>query len=84
MEKPANIREINLEYIIAYVQAEGQAAVEWLKELAAREMPPNKKGKPRKITFIEIRQEFVKRYLPDLAPKPITKEPSMYERIAKL
>lgn len=84
MEKPNNIKEINLEYIIAYVQNKGKWAVEWLKELVNKEMPPNKNGKPRKITFIEIRQEFVRRYMPELAPQAKEKKPSMYDRIADL
>lgn len=84
MEKPNNIKEIDLNYIIAYVVNEGKWAVEWLKELANKEMPPNKNGKPRKITFIEIRQEFVRRYMPELAPPAKEKKPSMYERINSL
>lgn len=84
MEKPTNIKEINLDYIIAYVQNEGQWAVQWLKELVNKEMPPNKSGKPRKITFIEIRQEFVRRYMPELAPPAKEKKPSMYDRINDL
>jgi len=84
MEKPTNIKAINLDYVIEYVQNEGKWAIEWLKELANKEMPPNKKGKPRKITFIEIRQEFVKRYMPELLPKPREPKPTMFDKIAKL
>lgn len=84
MEKPNNIKEIDLEYIIGYVQNEGNWAVEWLKEIANKEMPPNKSGKPRKITFIEIRNEFVKHFMPELLPPPKEKKPSMYDRINNL
>jgi hypothetical protein len=66
------------------VQSEGQGAVDWLKELAEREMPPDKNGRRRKITFIEIRQEFARRYIPEFAPKPKPKTPTMYERIGNL
>lgn len=84
MEKPSNIKEINLEYIISYVQNEGNWAIEWLKEVVNREMPPNKKGKPRKVTFIEIRNEFVRRFMPELMPPAKEKKPSMYDRINDL
>lgn len=69
METPKNIREINFDYIIEYVQAQGPEAVQWLKDLAAKPVPPDKNGKERKISFIEIRKEFVIRFFPELAPK---------------
>ena len=84
MEKPNDIKEIKLEYIINYVKNEGEWAVKWLKEIANKEMPPNKSGKPRQITFIEIRNEFVRRFMPELAPQPKEKKPSMYDRINDL
>ena len=84
MEKPNNIKEIKLDYIIFHVQSEGDWAVQWLKELVNREMPPNKNGRPRKITFIEIRGEFVKRFMPELAPQAREKKPSMFEIINNL
>ena len=84
MEKPNDIKEINLDYIIEYVRNEGEWAVAWLKEVVNKEMPPNKKGNPRKVTFIEIRNEFVKRFMPELAPPTKEKKPSMYDRINNL
>ncbi|MCD7947746.1 MAG: hypothetical protein LUG13_05545 [Oscillospiraceae bacterium] len=84
MEKPNDIKEIKLDYIISYVQDKGQWAVDWLKELVNKEMPPNKNGKPRKITFIEIRNEFVKQFMPELLPPPKKKEPSMFDKINNL
>lgn len=81
MEKPNDIKEINLDYIIEYVKTQDKWAIEWLKGVANKEMPPNKSGNPRQITFIEIRNEFVKQFMPELAPQPKEKKPSMYARI---
>ena len=84
MEKPTDIKEINSDYIIEYVKTQDKWAVEWLKGLVNKEMPPNKNGKPRKITFIEIRNEFVKQFMPELMPPPKEKKPSMFDRINDL
>jgi hypothetical protein len=84
MEKPSNIKEIKVDYVIDYCKEQGQWAVEWLKELANKEVPPNKNGKDRKITFIEIRQEFVKRFMPEMLPQAREKKPSMFDVINNL
>ena len=84
MEKPNNIKEIDLKYIIDYVQHQGQYDTQWLKDTAKKEMPPDKNGNPRKITFFELRNDFVKKYMPELLPKPKPKEPTMYELIDAL
>lgn len=38
----------------------------------------------RKITFIQIKTEFVNKFMPDLAPKAKAKKKSMYDLIAEL
>lgn len=84
MKEITDIKEITFDYIVDYVKEKGKADIQWLKELAAKPVPPNKNGKERKISFIEIRKEFVIKYMPDLAPQPKEKKPSMYDRIADL
>ena len=69
--------------------------VKWLKQISATEYPVltkdgepvlNKKGKPktRKITFIEIKLAFAKKFMPDIIPVALPKDPTMFEKIAKL
>jgi len=84
MEKPKNVKAVNFEYIVDYVKQQGNADVQWLKETATKKMPPDKNGKERKITFIELRNEFVRKYMPELMPPAKPKKPSMYEIIDNL
>lgn len=58
-------------------------AVDWLKETAAKTYK-TEDGKERRISFIELKLEFVKKFMPEIAPKAQAKKPSMYELIAKL
>ena len=76
------INEIKLDDIIDY--CEKHKEVEWLKSVALQEGLTNKNGKPRKTSFIEVRNEFCRKFFPDLAPKPRKKQISMYDRIANL
>jgi hypothetical protein len=84
MDKPTNIKEINQKYIGEYVSEQGQAAIDWLNELLEKEVPANKKGERRQISFIEVRNEFVRKYMPEIMPKAKPKEPSMKEYFASL
>ena len=107
LDTPSNIKEINLDYIIAYVKEQGGEAIEWLKEFANKKITRTVKVKPKKSkkkgkkdeqndgeqqeetiitkpTFIEIRNAFVERYMPELKPKAKPKEPSMYDIINAL
>lgn len=38
----------------------------------------------RPITFIQIKQAFVEKFMPEIAPKAKEKKPSMYELISNL
>ena len=84
MQEINNIKDITFDYIVEYVKGKGTEDVQWLKELAEKPVAPDKNGKERKISFIEIRKEFVIKYIPALAPKPKEKKPTMLERIAAL
>lgn len=84
MVKPTNIKDIDLAYIMDYVSEQGDEAKKWLKDLSHREVKPDKNGRERRISFIEIRKEFAIKYFPELAPKPKEKKPSMYDLIDSL
>jgi len=81
---PENIKQIDFTYIVDYVQDVGMEAIEWLQDLYQQEVEPNKNGKERKISFIEIRNAFVAKYMPDLMPEPKAKKPQMGEVIMAL
>lgn len=76
------LNDINIDDIIDYCQKNKQVA--WLKSVALKEGLVDKNGKPRKPSFIEIRNAFVREFFPELAPKPQVKKPTMYERIFDL
>ena len=84
MERPATAKDITLEYIMAYCKERGESAVMWLKGIANTQGLTDKNGKERKITFIEIRQAFIKAYMPELVKEPQEKKPSMYELIKNM
>lgn len=84
LKEIANIKEINFDYIEEYVQEKGEKDKQWLVDLWETEVPPDKNGKKRHISFIEIRNAFVDKYMPELKPKAKPKAPTMQDRIAKL
>jgi len=84
MKEIKDIKEINLEFIIGYVKEQGPDAIQWLKELKNKPVPPDKNGRERKMSFIELRKEFAIKYFPELAPKPKEKKLSMWEQIDAL
>ena len=84
MKEINNIKEITFEYIIEYVKDKGPEDIQWLKDLKNKPVPPDKNGRVRKMSFIELRKEFVIRYFPKLAPTPKEKKPSMWEQIDAL
>ena len=63
MEKPESLKAVTLDYMKSYVMKE---------EIDAKD----KDGKDikRKRSFLEIRNDFARRYFPDLAPKGTTKK----------
>lgn len=81
---PQNLNEVTLDYILSYIEGKGAKEIEWLNQLIDTPVAPNKNGRERRISFMEIRKEFTLRYMPDLAPKAQDKKPSMYDRIKAL
>ena len=77
-----DFKKMNLDSIIDWCKANNQVA--WLKAEFAKQIP-NKDGEgTHEITFIELKYNFVKKFMPDLLPKAKAKKPSMKERIAAL
>lgn len=76
-----NYKDMNIDGIIEWCQANNE--VDWLKETAAKTYE-TEDGKKRRISFIELKLEFVKKFMPDIAPKAQPKKISMYDRISKL
>ena len=78
----ASINDITVDIIIAYCQEKGE--VQWLKDCINAQVAPDKNGKNRKKSFIELRKEFVIKFMPEFAPKPAEKKPTMYDIINAL
>ena len=76
-----NYKDMKIEDIINWCVANDQVA--WLKAEAKKTFP-SKDGKTRNITFIELKLAFVKKFMPEIAPKAQAKTPTMYELIANL
>lgn len=76
-----NYKDMRIEDIIAWCQENKQ--VEWLKQAASKTYP-TENGKERRISFIELKLEFVKKFMPEIAPKAQAKKPSMYDLIDSL
>lgn len=76
-----NYKDMRIEDIITWCQENKE--VDWLKEAAAKTYK-TEDGKERRISFIELKLEFVKKFMPSIAPKAQPKKPSMYDLIAKL
>lgn len=74
-------KSMKIEDIMAWCVANKQVA--WLKEEAAKTFP-TADGKERKITFVELKLDFVRKFMPEIAPKAKEKKPTMFELIAAL
>lgn len=70
----------NLDFIIDYCQKHNE--VEWLKACANEPVAPNKNGKERTKSFVELQGEFIAKFFPEEAPKK--KKPTMIVRINSL
>lgn len=79
-----DIKEITFDFILEYVKGQGPDAIQWLKDLKNKPVPPDKNGRERKMSFIELRKEFAIKFCPTLAPKPKEKKPTMWEQIDAL
>lgn len=87
-EEVTDLKQITLPMIKAHVKELGKKDAKWLVDFMKKEV--EKKGKDGKIvkrvpTYIEIRNEFARKYFPDLAPKGTTKKANMIkDTIAEL
>ncbi|MCL2813722.1 MAG: hypothetical protein FWD23_03895 [Oscillospiraceae bacterium] len=84
MKKPAEVKEISFDYIVEFVQEKGAADIAWLKEFVDSQVVDKKSGKIRNISFVEVRNEFAKKYVPEIVRPPKELKPTMKERLAKL
>ena len=84
MKEVNGIKDIDFAFIIEYVKEQGPDAIQWLKDLKNKPVPPDKNGRERKISFIELRKEFVIKYFPQWAPKKKEKKLTMWEQIDAL
>jgi hypothetical protein len=75
-------KTMKIENIIEWCVANKQ--VEWLKAEVAKPFY-NKDGSARKITFVELKINFVRKFMPEIAPKATgEKKPTMFELIDAL
>ena len=84
MKEVNGIKDIDFAFIIEYVKEQGPDAIQWLKDLKNKPVKPDKNGRERKISFIELRKEFVIKYFPQWAPKKKEKKLTMWEQIDAL
>ena len=81
-----NYKSMTVEDIINWCQENNQ--VEWLKNTMKKTtFIFNEEGeilKERKITFIELKLEFTKTFMPEIAPKTKPKKKTMYELVEAL
>ena len=84
MEEITNLKQITFQYIKEYVTEKGETDIQWLLDTFDTEMPPDKNGKQRRITFIELRKAFAIKYMPELIPPPKEKRPTMFDEIEEL
>lgn len=82
MEEVEDIKEITLPLIKKYIMEQGESDIEWLVDILEEKVTvTDKEGKEktRRRSFIEIRNEFARKYRPDLAPKGTTKKASVID-----
>ena len=84
METPRNINDIDGDFVEAYCREQGQEVTAYVNSLYDQPPKPDKNGAERDISFIEIRNEFARKYFPDLAPKAKTKPKTLKQRLADL
>ena len=76
MEKPNGIKEITIDYIIAYCEQE-DGRIEWLNNYVNEGIIDSKSKERRNATFYEIRSAFINKYFPSM----FSGTPSMRKRI---
>lgn len=81
---PVDINEIGKDFILNFIKEKHPEDIPWLKELAQRTTYSKKLGKDIPITFLTIRQEFTKKYFPNLIKPPKPKKKTFFELIDEL
>ena len=79
IEEVEDIKEITMPLIKKYIMKQNKSDIEWLIDiLESKVSVTDKEGKEtmRRRTFIEIRNDFARKYRPDIAPKGTTKKTS--------
>ena len=79
-EEVTDLKQITLPMIKRHVKELGKKDVKWLVDFMKTEVEKkDKDGKKvmRVPTYIEVRNEFARKYFPDLAPKGTTRKASM-------
>jgi transposase len=84
MNAPQNINDIDGDYVMNYCKSQGQESVDWLKEVYARPKKKDKNGIERAISFIEVRNEFARKYFPHLAPKKKSRKKTIKDMLDNL
>ena len=73
-------KKLTINDIIAWCKANNQ--VEWLKSEVNKTI--TKDGKTRDITFIEIKNDFAKMFMPEILPVAKAAKPTMKDLINSL
>lgn len=79
-EEVTDLKQITLPIIKRHVMELGKKDAKWLMDFMKTEVEKkDKDGKKvmRVQTYIEVRNEFARKYFPDLAPKGTTRKASM-------
>ena len=82
IEEVQDIKEITLPLIKKYIMEQGESDIEWLIDMLEGQVTvKDKEGKEktRRRSFIEIRNEFTRKYCQDLAPKGTTRKTSVID-----
>ena len=80
MENPQNINDIDGDYVVKYCKEQGQASIDWLKSIYAKPPKKDKNGRERAISFIEVRNEFARKFFPHLAPKSRARKETILDK----
>ena len=84
MDVPQNINDIDGDFVFSYCKSQGQEGVDWLKAIYAQPKKKDKNGVERDISFIEVRNEFARKYFPHLAPKKKSKKQTIKDKLNDL
>lgn len=76
-----DFKKMNIEDIIDWCKENGEVA--WLKKESQKTFK-TKDGSTRKISFIEIKRNFAKKFMPAIIPTAKPKKPTMYDLINSL